>query len=85
MVLNVNGQYTPSPIHSIERVHDLPMAVGAVLTRLPSRGPARFLQVCVSVSHENAVDTGHCPLTTMRTKNSCKHIADFVIHKDDLN
>lgn len=69
--LCVIGQYTPSPIYSIEEVHDLPMAAGAVLTRLPSRRPARFLRSCVLVSHENTVDAERCLLTT-----DFKHIPD---------
>ncbi|TNN37144.1 hypothetical protein EYF80_052688 [Liparis tanakae] len=43
---------------AFEKVHDLPMAAGAVLTRSPPRGPARFLRSCVpGVSH----DTGPRP------------------------
>lgn len=43
------------------------MAAGAVLTCLPSHRPARFLQSCVPVSHENTVATERCTLTTDRT------------------
>ena len=49
-----------SPL-STGKVHDLLLAVGAVLTWSPSRRPARFLQSCVPVSHESAADPRALP------------------------